>query len=170
MSFIKKVIFFKSTFLNIFQRLILIISFVSIVAIYGVSITYRYFLKGDVFGLEELIAFPSFWLYFVGAGYASRIRNFHISTDIVDAYIGNGTIFKIVKLIKGSVTLFIAAVILYWSLESVYWTFSMNKVTPSLKIPEYIMQSSIIIGFALMLLYFSIQFIQDIISIFKNIK
>ena len=121
-----------------------------------------------MFGLEELIAFPSFWLYFVGAGYAARIRNFHISTDIVEAYLVNETILKIVKLIKGSITLFITAIILYWSIESVYWTFSMNKVTPSLKIPEYIMQSSIIIGFALMLLYFSIQFIQDIMSIFKN--
>lgn len=147
------------------QKIILVLSSVLLVITLSVTVVMRYILKTDIFGLEELIIIPGFWLYFLGAGYATREKDFHISADLVSSYVTNQTILKVVYIITSVFTLIISMVMTYWSFDFLSWSFTGGSRTPALKIPEYIAQGSVFTGFLIMTIYFLIHLINDIYSV-----
>src|SRR5699024_5984200 len=70
------------------QRTILIVCSLLLVIGLGATVVMRYILKIDLFGLEELLVIPAFWLYFIGASFGTYEKS-HISAELVSVYVKN---------------------------------------------------------------------------------
>lgn len=164
----KKTASFLDSTLASIQRLICVISILGLIGLFAVSITLRYFLKMDVFGLEELIQLPSFWLYFVSAGFAARSEGTHISTEVLSSYITNERFNKFLNIIISAVSLAILAIMFYWSIELVQRSYLQGATTHSLRIPKLAMDSSICAGFFFLTVYYIKHFINNIVVFFNK--
>lgn len=64
----------------------------------------RYILEMDLYGYEEWIKIFAFWLYFMGAAYGAFAGS-HVSADLVQSYVKEGTIKRIMIFTKTVITL-----------------------------------------------------------------
>lgn len=64
----------------------------------------RYVLEMDLYGYEEWIKIFAFWLYFMGAGYGAFAGS-HVSADLVQSYVREGTLKRLLLFVKTVVTL-----------------------------------------------------------------
>src|SRR5699024_6417045 len=106
-----------------------------------------------------------FWLYFLGAAYASRIKNYHIQADLISSYMTSEIGLKIIQLITSLVTCVTAVIMTYWSFEFFQNSLLSGSKTPALKIPLYVSHSSVFFGFLIMTLYFIMHLINDVIAL-----
>ena len=64
----------------------------------------RYIFEMDLYGYEEWIKIFAFWLYFMGAGYGA-FAGTHVSADLVQSYVKEGFIKRLLIFTKTVVTL-----------------------------------------------------------------
>ena len=65
------------------QKLTLFITTCVMVGILGVVVLFRYALKLDFFGFDEIVMISAFWMYFIGSSYAMEKRE-HVRADILE--------------------------------------------------------------------------------------
>lgn len=143
------------------QKIILFISSSLIVIGLALTVIMRYFLQTDLFGLEELLVFPAFWLYFIGASYGS-FKNYHITVDLMDTYLNNKWMLIIIRSITTLITLIVLTIMTYWALQHFVWVYNSESKSSVWKIPNYFSHGSILIGFFLMLIYSIRDFMSNI--------
>lgn len=148
-------------FLLSVQKAIMIITSIMVTALIFSGAVMRYVFKTDFYGLEEIILFVAFWLYFIGSSYGSYEKS-QISADIVSVYIKNEKHKKLMRVITSFFTAGLSIMVCYWSIQFIAWSFKMNPVSPVFRLPMVIPQSSIAIGFILMTFYSIVYFYQDI--------
>src|SRR5699024_5526309 len=95
---------------------VIIIASVLIVVIEGAIVIMRYFLKADLFDIEEIIVISSFFLYFIGTSVGTHDKK-HITAELVSEFVNNEIIKRSIKLISSFITTAVCLVIFYWSLE-----------------------------------------------------
>lgn len=145
------------------QRFILIISSLAIVVGLGITVFMRYFIQSDLFGLEELLLIPALWLYFIGASFGAYDK-YHVTADLLNVYLKNPFIKRVILIITTTVTLIVSIVMLVWAFEFIIWSVQSGAKSSAWKIPMYIPQSSVLFGFLLMTLYFARDFIEIIMK------
>ncbi len=134
------------------QKGILIISSLLILLGLFITVTLRYVLKMDLFGIEELLLIPIFLLYFIGAAYGSYEKS-HITADLLDSYIKNKK-FKLWNgLITSLITVLVCLIITYWNTEYFIWSFNQGAKTSGWGIPLFIPHGTVLMGFILMSFY-----------------
>ncbi|WP_342471519.1 TRAP transporter small permease [Metasolibacillus sp. FSL H7-0170] len=131
------------------------------------TVILRYFLKIDLFGIDELLLIPIFLLYFIGGAQGSYEQN-HIRADLLESYITSEKTLNALKLFNQFFVLIVGGIIIYWSLNYLIWSYGAGGRTPGWKIPLYIPHGTILIGFILMVFYTLIQFIQQIKVVFRG--
>nr|WP_263327067.1 TRAP transporter small permease [Neobacillus sp. Marseille-Q6967] len=134
------------------QKWLMILSSLGIVVILTVIVLLRYVFKEDLQGIEELLLLPAFWLYFMGASYASY-ENSHISADMSNDFIKNKRVRYIVNLVALLITFVSSVFFLVWSSNQFFWSLSSKGATAIWGIPLYIVYSSVLISFILIVLY-----------------
>lgn len=148
------------------MRYVLIFSSIVLVFTLASTVIMRYVLKIDIFGLEELIIIPGFWLYFLGAGYATKEKNFHIQADLISSYVESPLINKLIELITSIITFVTSLIMTLWSYTFFKDSVTSGAKTPALKIPLFVSHSSVFIGFLIMTIYFLIHLLGNLL--FKN--
>ncbi|MFD1606982.1 TRAP transporter small permease [Oceanobacillus luteolus] len=143
---------FTWEFLIKFQRFILITS--GLVIVFGLimSILFRYVLKLDFFGLEEIILIPTIWLYFIGAAYGSY-EDSHISGDLAGAIIKSKRIKFWLRIITLVLSLVATVIFTIWTLNFLIWSIYNSGVTTGWGIPIFVYHLPIFISFVLISLY-----------------
>src|SRR5699024_12133400 len=86
-----------------FQYFLGVLMLVSLLVLVTVQVILRYFLNLPLMGIEELLLFPTIWLYMIGAANASEERS-HIEVDIVETFLNNFYVKGILKIIKSLLT------------------------------------------------------------------
>lgn len=162
----KQIYSLMSTFVLQVQKIILLISSLLIVLGLGITVTMRYFIKTDFFALEELLIIPAFWLYFIGASYGAHER-YHVIVDFINTY-ASKKVADIVQLITVIVTVVVSVIMTVWAFDYVMWSFQSGSKSSAWKIPLYIAHSSVLVGFLLMTIYFTRDFVIDLLTILKN--
>lgn len=114
-------------------------------------------------GIEELLIFPTIWLYMLGSANASEERS-HISVDIVETFVSHPAVLTIVDLLKNIVSLLIAGVLTYWLYNFFNYSLTLWKLSPLISMPLFFVESALFIGLLLMTLYT----ISDLVSSIKN--
>lgn len=149
------------------QRLILLMASLLLVSSLVITVLLRYVFNSDLFGLEEFIIIPGFWLYFLGAAYGTRDDS-HIKADLVTEFVTNKSKVKIIQVITQFITFITCVIMTVWGFDFLLWSYNSGAKSPALNIPSYFSQMSVFIGFLLMSIYFLTNLIRDIISLIKG--
>lgn len=109
-------------------------------AFIATGVFFRYVLKTDFFAIEEIEIYIAIWLYFVGSALASYGKS-HISADLTQTMIKNSRIRKFFAILANFITVAIAIVITYCTIDLVTYAWKMKATSTAWKIPlvtEYI--------------------------------
>ncbi|HAH68357.1 MAG TPA: hypothetical protein DCL58_01100, partial [Synergistaceae bacterium] len=101
---------------KIVTRTFAIICFVmaiTLAIIISAATVMRYVLEMDLYGYEEWIKIFAFWLYFMGAGYGAFAGS-HVSADLVQSYVKESTIKRLLIFTRTAVTLGITLLFTWW--------------------------------------------------------
>lgn len=121
----------------------------------------RYTVHISPIGLEESVLFAASWLYMIGAGYATYERG-HIRSDLIDTLVKSQSKKNVIAI---GVTIFCILVCIGLGILSYeYLAFSIKMKTrlAALGWPWYYQVSSLVAGFALMLIYFFVELVDRI--------
>ncbi len=151
------------------QNIILVASCSFVTIGIGTGAILRYLFKKDLYGAEELITIAAFWMYFIGAVYATHSRK-HITAEIFSSFCRNLKIVYSVKIFSLSVTFLLALLYSWWGWEFFHWSLVKGGKSVALLIPLVYGHSAIFIGFVLMTVYFFFQLIEEISGLRIHLK
>lgn len=112
-------------------------------------------------GFEELATLAAFWLYMVGTAYGSREKS-QITADILEVLLPESRGKEIMMLVKWLLTFILSCVFAYWAFTLVMWTLQTGAKTTVYKIPNTLIQSSILVGTGLSAIYNLLYLVREI--------
>lgn len=131
---------------------IIILTQVSFTVIIFGSVVARQCFGRDLYGNEDFILIAAFWLYMIGGAYGSY-ENSHIKADIVSEVLKDGKLKKFLQNTAVIVETAVSLVITVWGWQLVVWSMAKGAKSISWKIPMFIPQGAIFVGFAIMFIY-----------------
>ena len=135
--------FFKYT-------LTILISTVAAMEFYQVIM--RYILELPVMGLEELLVYPTLWLYFLGSVNASR-EDTQIKANVLDVFLKTDRAKLIVRVIADLLSVIVASWLTFWAFDYFRYALRVWKESPTLYIPTFYAECALFIGLVLMTFY-----------------
>lgn len=112
-------------------------------------------------GFEELATLAAFWLYMVGTAYGSREKS-QITADILEVMLPENRGKDIMMLLKWILAFVLSCIFMYWAITLVMWTLQTGSKTTVYKIPNSLIQSSILVGTGLSAFYNLLYLIREI--------
>ena len=168
---------------NIFDKVVIFLC--SIVLVIGTLIltgvltwatAARYVFHINFYGWDERAVLLAFWLYFAGAAYGAFNRT-HITVSIVDSYLQEGQLKKVLIFIRQLVTVIACGFFTYYTIRAFEfqffgpgprWAFRFQPRTELLRIPMWASYLPILLGFILMQLYFMRDLILSAKALFQK--
>lgn len=120
-----------------------------------VQVITRYVLQVPVMGLEETMAYPTLWLYILGAVNASR-ENSHIRANVLEIFLKTDRAHTVLAIIGEVISLVVGLWLLSWAWDFTQYAWRVWKESPTLYIPTFYADVALSIGLALMMLYTAI--------------
>ena len=105
----------------------------------------RYVFHLPLLWVEEVAIVPAFWLYMMGAAYATFERS-HIKVDIVEVWVKGLRRRLIVKFIASAITLGLAMLFVWWGYRFFLWDLQYNPQSYTLRFPMVYGRCSIFFG------------------------
>jgi TRAP-type C4-dicarboxylate transport system substrate-binding protein len=147
-------------FIKTSQRLIMIACSAVIVLIVGVAALLRYLFGTDLYGGEEFLTIAAFWMYFMGAVYATHTRS-HISAEVFSIYCRNVRLRRLVHFFQLGVTVALALLYSYWGWSFFHWSLTEGGSSTVWQIPLVVSHTAVALGFVMMAWYFMLQLVGD---------
>ncbi|MDO9508861.1 MAG: TRAP transporter small permease subunit [Thermovirgaceae bacterium] len=142
--------------LGIFQKTVMIISSMAILALVLVQVLLRYVFKLPLMGVEEIATMVGFWLYLMGASWGTAERT-HIKADVMQAVVKDPRKLIWIKVFTSVLTVILSGMMVYWGWGYVVWGYTKMQLSPTLMIPMIYSQSSLFLGAILMFFYFWVE-------------
>jgi len=142
--------------LGILQKIIMIVTSISILALVLIQVLLRYVFVKPLMGVEELATMVGFWLYFMGASWGTADRS-HIKADLMQAAIKDPRKLIWVKVVISAACVILTAMMIYWGWGYTVWGYTKRQLSPTLMIPMIYSQVSIFVGAILMFFYFCVE-------------
>ncbi len=117
-----------------------------------VQVITRYVLEIPVMGLEESLLYPTLWLYVLGAVNASR-ENTHIRANVLEIFLKTPRQFTLLAILGEVLSLVICSWLTYWAWDFTKYSWRVWKESPTLYIPTFYVDVSLILGLVLMMAY-----------------
>ena len=133
-------------------------------------VIFRYILKINLYGMEELLIMIAWWLYFIGGSYGSYERS-HIAVDAIDEFVSNEKIMGFLKVFRSISTSLLSIVLAYYSISFVSWGIKENVRTVVNHWPLAYSQFAILVGFFLMTFYsivYAFMDTKELVEIYKS--
>ena len=143
------------------QRLVMILCSGFIITAVAAVAFQRYVFEGNLYGIEEYISFAAFWMYFMGASYATHIRS-HISAEVFSIYCTHEPTRIVVSMLRSIITLGLCLLFTVWGWEFFYWSLTEGGKTTVWQMPLVIGHSSVFVGFIMMSWYFLVELLSDL--------
>ena len=137
-----------------------LISIVALMEFYQVLM--RYVFEIPVMGLEEVLVYPTLWLYFLGSVNASR-EDTQIKANVLDVFLKTDRAKLIVRVIADVMSLIVVLWLTYWAWDYFRYALRVWKESPTLYIPTFYAECAFFIGLLLMTVY-------AVRYLFKNTK
>jgi len=161
MEMIRKILKGMDWFLANGMKTIIIVVTVMATCTMFLQVVTRYVFELSISGLDELTGHTAVWLYLMGAAYGTYERS-HIKADMMHLFIRNQQILSGIRVFSTGVAVFVSSYMMMWSYGYVKWSIMKHEVTPTLQIPTVLFQISILIGAAMMVIYFFVEFLDMI--------
>lgn len=107
--------FFDKTLVGFFSFVLGVNSLLLTLIITGAAAA-RYVFKANFYGYEEIAVLVAFWFYFIGAAYGAY-NNTHVSADVVDAYLKEGTAKRLLTVVRNIVTCAVCGIFAFYGFE-----------------------------------------------------
>ena len=117
-----------------------------------VQVITRYVFEIPIMGLEESIVIPTLWLYMLGAVNASR-EDTQIRANVLEIFIKTERGHKILALIGEVISFVISLWLTYWAWDFTKYSWRVWKESPTLYIPTFYVDVSLVLGLVLMMAY-----------------
>lgn len=134
----------------------------------------RYVFKVNFYGYDEIAVLVAFWLYFIGAGYGSY-NNTHVSADVVDAYMPEGTMKKFFALLRHLITVGVCGLFMYYGYAFFMFgfagplgNFTFQPKSMVWRIPLWTSYGAISAGLVFMEIYFARNLVQSAKALFSK--
>jgi TRAP-type C4-dicarboxylate transport system permease small subunit len=112
----------------------------------------RYVFEIPVMGLEEVLVYPTLWLYFLGSVNASR-EDTQIKANVLDVFLKTEQARMVVRVIADGMALIVALWLTYWAWDYFRYALRVWKESPTLYIPTFYAECTFFIGLLLMTMY-----------------
>jgi TRAP-type C4-dicarboxylate transport system permease small subunit len=130
--------------------LTILISIVAAMEFYQVIM--RYVLEIPVMGLEELLVYPTLWLYFLGSVNASR-EDTQIKANVLDVFLKTERSKLTVRVIADAAGVVVSCWLTYWAWDYFLYALKVWKESPTLYIPTFYAECSVFVGLVMMTIY-----------------
>ena len=147
-------------FLLKLQKALLVLSSCFVVLIMCVAVLLRYVFKTDLFGIEEIVVIAAFWLYFIGSSYGVYDKS-HVKADIIPQLLPLKAQAFLSVLVRLTMSI-LCVVFTWWAVDMISYSIEWMPRTTGLRIPIFISQTSILVGYVLMSFYSIIYFLEDL--------
>lgn len=128
----------------------LLISIVAAMEFYQVLM--RYIFELPVMGLDELLIYPTLWLYLLGSVNAAR-EDTQIKANVLDVFLKSDRSRLIVRVIADLMSVIVSCWLTYWAWDYFIYAKRVWKESPTLYIPTFWAECSLFIGLFLMTAY-----------------
>ena len=134
------------------EKVVMSVSCIVIVTLVFTTVIMRYFFKANFAGMEEVIIFFAFIIYFIGSAYCSYEES-QISADMMGVFIKSERTMELVKVIRGVIESILLVIATGFCVDLVAYAARTGAKTTAVKIPFTLSYSVVLIGVALMTFY-----------------
>lgn len=134
------------------QRVLAVFLVLLLTVLVVIQVILRYVFQAPLMGIEELMLFPTIWLYMLGGANASQQRN-HIDCGVLSVYIKRPRTMMILEILRSGISMFICGWLVYWAYWYFNYSLTMWKVSDMLYIPMFLGESAIFVGLVLMMFF-----------------
>ena len=144
--------FFKYS-LTVLFSIVSVLVFVQVVA--------RYVFQLPIMGLDEIMVYPTLWLYWLGSVSASR-EDTQIKANVLDVFLKTDSAKQKIRIIADVTSFIVALWLTWWTYQYFLYAFRIWKGSPTLYIPMFYAESSMFIGMLFMTLYAGIYLVKNV--------
>ena len=123
-------------------------------------------LNMPLFGIEELLTFPTIWLYFLGGACAS-FTDSHIDCGLIKAVGKNPVLVGAAQCVANTAESLLSIYVISWAWQYLQYSLKMHKTSAVLHIPMPIGESVIFTGLVLMMVFTVARTVQSYIELKK---
>ncbi len=128
----------------------LLISIVAAMEFYQVIM--RYVFELPVMGLDEMLVYPTLWLYILGSVNASK-EDTQIKANVLDVFLKTPKSRLIVRVIADFMSVIVSCWLTYWAWDYFKYAKRVWKESPTLYIPTFWAECALFIGLVFMTFY-----------------
>lgn len=159
---INSIFSFMDFYIEKILKMSLYLLFLATAVLIVVQVLLRYVFCAPLMGTEEILVFPTIWLYFLGAVNASRDES-HITAKVLEVFIKKKSSLYLERTIMSILSLAVVLWLTYWAWDYFLYSFKAWKLSASLYIPMFFAESAFLVGLVLMSVY-------TFVELLKNIK
>lgn len=145
--------------------LTILISTVAAMEFYQVVM--RYIFEIPVMGLDEMLVYPTLWLYFLGSVNASR-EDTQIKANVLDVFLKTDRAKLVVRVIADAMSVVVSFWLTYWAWDYFRYALRVWKESPTLYVPTFYAECSVFIGLTLMTMYALVYLVKNSRKLFAG--
>lgn len=127
------------------QQTIVLVLLTIIPVLVVIQVILRYVLQMPLMGIEEIMLFPTIWLYMLGGGVASYERD-HIQAGILALYIKNERRLAIFYFVRTVISTVISMWLTFWAFKYFMYSMKVWKLSNLLYLPLFMGESAMFVG------------------------
>jgi TRAP-type C4-dicarboxylate transport system permease small subunit len=141
--------------LSVAEKILSFLCILSLLLLCGlvcIQVLLRYVFRAPLMGIEELLLFPTTWLYLLGAVKASQEKS-QIIARVLEIFLKKERSVYILRTIASVLSTVVLVWLVYWGYD--YWKYliRMQKVSPMLFIPMIYSEALVFISLTLITFY-----------------
>lgn len=113
------------------------------------QVVMRYIFELPVMGLDELLVYPTLWLYFMGSVNACR-EDTQIKANVLDIFMKTEMGKLRVRVVADIMSLIVSSWLTWWAWDYFLYALKVWKESPTLYIPTFWAECAFFIGMMLM--------------------
>lgn len=117
-----------------------------------VQVIWRYILQAPLMGLDDILIYPTLWLYLLGAVNASR-EDTQIKANVLDVFLKTDRSKLGVRIVADVMTVTVSAWLTFWAWDYFRYASRVWKETPTIYLPTFYAECSLFLGLLLMTLF-----------------
>ncbi|MBY4677525.1 TRAP transporter small permease [Marinobacterium arenosum] len=127
----------------------------------------RYVLESPFAGMEEMSILLGVWVYFLGMGYATRVRE-HIHGGVVSLVLKDPFKIRLIRFIGSCICIIAACAFGFFAIKYALFVIDKGRLSLYMQWPKGLWSASMIVGFAMMAGYFLLQAVAEFRDLMRH--
>jgi len=134
------------------QNTLLFLMLLAVAVLQFGEVILRYILHTSLMGIEEILIFPTIWLFFLGSANAS-LEHTQINAKVIELFLKPPKMIKIYKIIVAVLCFIIDCWMTYWAYKYFQYSIRIHRLSGFFYIPLVYAEVAVFIGLLLMGIY-----------------